>query len=551
LGTQHARVASTGDQVVEQGGLADSGLAVEHDRPGVTVAGLAEQGGEARSFGFPAVQHGLTLLAVGRAERRTTRHFDRGEHPVTRPPSRARPAGKEITMTTAVLSAHDPFTVDHPRGPIGRIVAASLGTGLLSALALTLFVVPGAPEPVITGWGLICLALGATMLAVLSARLTDQPQRWAVVPATASGVTGAALLLVAPGNDALTTAGWIWPPILFALAAWSAVRARRSLRTRVRAWLLYPVIALLALAAVGGGYETVRTAQDRSSFAMPGRSYDVGGRRLHLSCTGTGSPTVVLENGLGESSPFWSRITPAVGRGTRVCAYDRAGQGWSDDAPHPLDGRRSAADLHTLLDRAGEHGPFILVGHSTGGTYAMTYAARYPEQVAGIVLLDSSSPDQFTVLPDFPGQYAVMRRTLALLPSLARTGLARLAPSSTWSNLPEPAAAQVRAFAADARGARSTRDEQSVLPAVFEQARALSTLGGKPLVVLTASDNLRSVRGWSGAQDQLATLSSNCSHRIADATHVGLLDDPAAAAVSVRAIEDVVRSARTGTPLTP
>ncbi|HYN96079.1 MAG TPA: alpha/beta hydrolase [Pilimelia sp.] len=463
-------------------------------------------------------------------------------------------------MTTAVDSPVGPHTFDaaapntdgNRRGPIGRIVAVSLGTGVLAALAFTLLAVPGAPEHVITGWAVLGLALGWAMLAVLASRLTSQPQRWAVVPATAAGVTGVALLLLAPDNDTLTTAGWIWPPALFALTAWSAMQARRSLRTRARAWLLYPVLALLALAALGGGYQSVRTAQDRSTFPMPGQSYDVGGHRLHLNCTGTGTgtPTVLLHNGLGESSPYWSRIAAVVGRTVRVCAYDRAGQGWSQDAPYPLDGVQTAADLHTLLDRAGERGPFIHVGHSTGGTYAMTYAAQYPAQVAGMVLLDSSSPYQVTAMPDFPGEYAVMRRVLALRASVTRTGVAQLAPSATWSGLPEPAAAQVRAFAADARGARNMRDEQSVLPAVFEQAKALTSLGDKPLVVLTASDNVRSTRGWSAAQERLATLSTNSSHRVAEATHVGLLDDPAAAASSVRAIDDVVQAARTGQSLT-
>jgi pimeloyl-ACP methyl ester carboxylesterase len=463
----------------------------------------------------------------------------------------------ETIMRTVADSLREPLASDPAarnsdpsrRGPIARIVAASLATGLLVALAVTLFAVPGAPEHVIAGWGLVGLALGWTMLAVLSARLTDQPQRWAAVPAVAAGVTGIALLLVAPGDGALTTAGWIWPPVLFALTAWSARQARRSLHTRARTWLLYPVLVLLAVTAVGGGYQTVRTAHDRGTYAMPGQSYDVGGYRLHLNCVGAGGPTVVLENGLSESSPFWSRVGPMVSATTRVCAYDRAGQGWSGDAPYPPDGLRSAADLHTLLDRAGEHGPFVLAGHSTGGTYAMAYAARYPAQVAGLVLLDSSSPYQITALPGFPREYAVMRRVIALLPSLTRTGIAQLAPSSSWSHLPEPAAAQVRAFAADARGPRSTRDEQSVLPVVFRQAQALTSLGGKPLVVVTASDNARSVRGWSAAQDRLATLSANSSHRVADATHVGLLDDQTAAAVSARAIDDAVRSARTGAPL--
>ena len=111
---------------------------------------------------------------------------------------------------------------------------------------------------------------------------------------------------------------------------------------------------------------------------MPGRLVDVGGHKLHINCTGTGSPTVVLEPGLGEPSTAMAWIAPDVAATTRVCVYDRAGRGWSESAGAPQDGVQVATDLHTLLDRAGEHGPYVLAGHSAGGLYVLNFAAALP-----------------------------------------------------------------------------------------------------------------------------------------------------------------------------
>ena len=433
------------------------------------------------------------------------------------------------------------------RDPIARIVAGSVLTGLVGSLLLTLVVFAGATEHVITGSALLAFATGWTMLAVLSTRMSSQPQRWAFVPAGAMGLVGTALLLFAPGDDALRVLGWIWPVPLLALAVWIAVASRRHLQSRTRAWLLYPVVAFLALSAVGGGYETVQLGLDRSAYAMPGQSYDVGGHRLHLNCTGTGSPTVVLLNGLGETSPEWAWITTAVTADTRVCAYDRAGQGWSDDAAGPQDGAAIAADLHTLLERAKEPGPYVLVGHSSGGPYAMTYAARYPDQVAGLVLLDATSPEAFTVLPDFPSTYSVMRRLLGVAPSLARLGLGQVVNATDGASLPAPAGDEAHAFATSPRNRRSQRDEHSQLPAALTQAKALTDFGGKPLAVVTAGEGQQA--GWSAAQDRMAALSTNSVHRVAPATHMSLLSDKSDSTYSVRAIADVVRSVRTRSPL--
>jgi pimeloyl-ACP methyl ester carboxylesterase len=255
----------------------------------------------------------------------------------------------------------------------------------------------------------------------------------------------------------------------------------------------------------------------------------------------------VLSNGLGGASAGWARITAPLAATTRVCAYDRAGQGWSDDAASPQDGVQSAEDLYTLLAAAGEHGPYVLVGHSTGGTHAMTYAARYPAQVAGLVLLDSSSPEQFTRMPAFPRQYAMMRRGYALMPTLSRFGLGQLVPAT--SHLPAADAAKVSAINSAPQYYRNQRDEVSVIPEVFAQAQALTTLGDRPLAVLTASENSVGNDGWAEAQSQLAALSTNSVHRTVDSTHTGLLEDVRPAAASVRAITEVVSSVRTGTPL--
>jgi pimeloyl-ACP methyl ester carboxylesterase len=455
----------------------------------------------------------------------------------------------EAASEAVITNAEPTVVLDAPRRePVWRVVGGSVAAGFLGAIVLTLGVFGGAAEHVISGAALLAFAGGWAMLALLSGRFTSQPQRWARVPAVGMAVAGLTLLVAQPDDSALNAAGWVWPPVVIVLTVWMVVQLRRSLDGRVR-WLLYPVVASLAIGSVGGTYETAVRAYDQRTYTAPGTLYDVGGHRLHLNCSGSGSPTVVLENGLGETSPAWTRITAEVSRTTRVCAYDRAGQGWSDDVGAPQDGLAIAADLHTLLARAGEPGPYVLVGHSAGGTYIMTYAAQYPDEVAGMVLLDSMSPYEFTALPDFAAEQSMMHRGLGVLPSIARLGVARVLPTSAWSSLPEPAASQVQAFASSARGMRNMRDEQSVYREVFEQAKALTSLDGKPLVVITATESLQQTKGWSEVQDRLAALSTNSQHRVADATHEGLIDDEATFEPSVLAIVDVVQSIRTHEPV--
>jgi pimeloyl-ACP methyl ester carboxylesterase len=434
-------------------------------------------------------------------------------------------------------------------GHIGRVVIGSLGTGLLAAVVLVFLVLPSAAEPVVLGAAMLALAFGWAMLAVGSDRRTGQPQTWARVPAAAMAILAVALLVSRPGEQVMSALGWIWPPALLALAVWMMRSVRRELRSRTRAWLVQPLCAVLAVAAVGGGAETVLESMDHSLQAPPGQTYQVAGHRMFLHCTGTGSPTVVLSSGFGERSPSWSWIVDSLAGATRVCVYDRAGHGWSEPAAGPQDGVALATDLHATLAAAGVAGPYVLAGHSVGGTYNMVFAARYPAEVAGMALVDSATPEQFTALPNYPGFYSAYRRVSGVLPILARLGIGRVVAATQFSGLPTQARRQEQAFAATASEFRGMNDEWSQLPTTFTQAKALTTFDAKPLVVLTAGQGQEA--GWSAAQDKLALLSTNSVHRtIQAATHAELLVDQRFAQQSSTAILEVVTAARTHSTLT-
>jgi pimeloyl-ACP methyl ester carboxylesterase len=425
------------------------------------------------------------------------------------------------------------------------IVAGALAAGLVAALALIAAPFMPAQENVLIGAVLLGFAFGWVLLGVLSVRFTDQPQRWAVAPAAFMAVAGLASLSgSAAVHDVLR---WVWPPVLFGLVVWMFLRARRQLRSRTARWLLYAVLAVLGIASIGGGYETVRESLDAKAYPMPGQLIDVGGHRLHLHCTGSGSPTVVLEPGHGAASSDLGWVAPTVARDSRVCVYDRAGRGWSDATDSPQDGAHIAADLHTLLDRAGVPGPYVLAGHSFGGLYILSFAAQFPDQVAGMVLLDSTAPKPGPG-PTNTESDTFVGRVLALLPAVAHLGAGRLLNPFSYGSLPPRSRDEARANSATARHLRSWIEEAVEGSASVHQAASLTDLGGKPLIVLTA-DTGHDAK-WQSAQNHLATLSTNSVHRVAEATtHQSLIDDEADSAAASAAIHDVVSSVRTSQPL--
>jgi len=444
----------------------------------------------------------------------------------------------------------DDRTTTGRRAPIGVVVTGSLAAGLLTALLLVAAPFIRAGESEVIGAVLCGLGLGWAVMAVLSVRFADQPQRWAVAPALFLGVGGVLLLIFgAPVQDVLN---WIWPPALLVLVAWMIVRARLQLQGRSLRLLLYPVLAMLALASIGGGWETVSEAADAQAYPMPGQLIDVGGHRLHLNCTGTGSPTVVLEPGAGGTSSDLGWIAPAVAHDTRVCVYDRAGRGWSEPADTPQDGAQIATDLHTLLHRGNVPGPYVMAGHSFGGLYALTFAARYPDEVAGLVLVDSTAPAPAATPPSAPsagaGSSDVMSRVSALVSSSARLGLGRIVGLTDYGTLPPQSRDEARAHVATSPQIRSTIEEYIQGGASVQEAADLQDFGHKPLVVLTAGSG--SAAGWSEKQNAMAKLSTNTAHRVIDgATHGSMVSDQTHAAFTTRAIIDVVSSVRSAVPL--
>ena len=190
----------------------------------------------------------------------------------------------------------------------------------------------------------------------------------------------------------------------------------------------------------------------------------------------------------------------------------------------------------------------MLAGHSFGGLYVRTYAATYPEEVAGLVLVDSTAATGTPVSPHRAGAYSVVRHVSSLVATTARLGVGRLIAGTSFSNLPPQYRDDARSTAATAKEMGSFLDEFGVANRSEAEAGRLRSLGAKPLIVLTADRG--SSRGWMAVQNDLATLSTNSLHRIeAGATHAAFVDDPHHAAAVTRAVHDVVLSVRTGQPL--
>ncbi len=323
------------------------------------------------------------------------------------------------------------------------------------------------------------------------------------------------------------------------------------------------MLGLLAIAVIlpssGALYQAIATQVDSRSYPPPGQLVDMGGYRLHLYCLGQnsgGRPTVILETGLGGSatSADWGWIQPQVAKVTRVCAYDRAGLGWSDPGPQPRDAQHIAAELHALLQKSQTPGPYVLAGWSYGGLYVRAYTDQYPQDVAGLVLIDSSSPEQCTATPAWQAQCASSARNASMAHVLALVGVMRLIGLfQPATGLPSSQNADLRASFSSTKDWAAQNAEFQASPATNAQVLGARALGALPLFVLTATEHAAAPdleRQWQSWQAGYTALSTNSVQRVVHgATHESLVFSPTDSQVTTEAILQVVEAARTGEPL--
>jgi pimeloyl-ACP methyl ester carboxylesterase len=335
-------------------------------------------------------------------------------------------------------------------------------------------------------------------------------------------------------------------------------------------------LALLVLALlVGFTYEQVGRARDvRQLPPRVGQAVDIGGRTLNLYCSGQGTPTVILETGGNSPGYEWLVLQSKMASFTRACWYDRAGVGWSDPPSSPRTSTSIASDLHEALHRARVLAPYVMAGGSVGGEYVHIYTARYPSDVAGLVLIDSATPDMrepdFALAPINRMSGSTRHLICLALPAMARFGIIRFQASSERRPpppdfTPEQASvlakleAQPKAFTTDAEQACAATDEGRIVPRegggnpeISNAARNAGSVGDRPLVVLTAG------RYWAPPgfekeaaeyheiqvhqlQANLARLSTRGRQIVVDAGH-GMEESPNSIVTAVRQVVDEVRA---------
>ena len=323
-------------------------------------------------------------------------------------------------------------------------------------------------------------------------------------------------------------------------------RPRAGTMQRLGRGLIAIVVLALGLAASSAAFETITARSDAETYPAPGRLVDVGGFRLHINCIGAGSPTVILDAGLGGSSLDWSLVQPELGATTRVCAYDRAGMGWSDPGLRARTPEQIAEELHTLLVNADIAGPYVLVAHSLSGKYARLFALNHRHETAGIVLVDARSEyvdDRTTALENraFLDALESQGRQYA---TARRFGIARLfGPQLAGTAASSAETRRLMALLGTRQNAIDATDGEARERAANDaELRVEPAIGSLPLIVLVSDQSIANLPHWAEAQ-RLQTGRSSMGRMViaSESSHAIHWDRPD---LVINSVQEMVARAR-------
>jgi pimeloyl-ACP methyl ester carboxylesterase len=336
--------------------------------------------------------------------------------------------------------------------------------------------------------------------------------------------------------------------------------------SRLRRAGIAAAVVLVLLLVGSAVFEFVAGARDRRRFPPVGQLVDAGGYRLHIYCSGTGSPAVIFESGFGMTLNAWALVQPSVAELTRACSYDRPGYGWSDEPPDPRTGKLETADLHRALSNAGIPGPYVLAGHSMGGGQVRLFASRYPNDVAGMVIVASGHEDWRTRNPPAVNEdIDAVDRFIQAAAVLSRVGVSRLIGALFHPAVAEEYAALLRkylpprvaesevAYLAQPKHIRAMAEETRATSETEAQLRTARDFGDMPLIVLSERWDLspqsgakekEAARVEDELQGEMARFSRNGRQIRVDSGHLIPLEKPAVVIDAVREVVTLARARR-------